>query len=112
MENETKIARGVAADKAAAIHHGGHFFEAFGKFDIIDCGVDARKRAEDAVRFEAFFVRRVALWIECFSMSHAATHPENDHGVGSGFGRGGFGCEDGACVTGRQRAKCRSARRL
>jgi hypothetical protein len=82
MENESEIAGGVRADECGAIHHAGDVFQALSEFNVVHDRVDLWERGENLIGFEAGFESGVTLWIERFGMGHAASHPEDDDGVG------------------------------
>ena len=82
MQDEAQIADAMRADERAAVHDFGDALQAGGDLDVIDCGVDRWKRAQDALRLHAGFKRRVPLGIERFGLGHAARHPEQDEAVG------------------------------
>ncbi len=81
VQNESQVAGRVRAHQRAAIHHGRRAFQALGKLDRVDRCVDRGKRAQHAIRFEAWFKGRVAFRIKRFRGRHPAPHPQDDHGV-------------------------------
>ena len=112
MENEPKVARCVAANQRAAVHHAGDPFQTGGKLDVIDGRVNRRKRAEHFGRFHAALKRRVTFRVERLRVRHTAGQPEHNQRVGGRFDLFlGFGREQGARITrGQRRQRSRAGR--
>lgn len=53
VQDETKIAGGVAADQRASIHDAGNSLQPLRELDVVDRRVDGRKRAEHLIRPQA-----------------------------------------------------------
>ena len=85
VQDEPEITGLVGPDEGAAIHHRADFFEPLGQLNVIHRRVDRREGAEHLAGREAFLERGVALGVKRLGVGHAATHPEDDHGVCGGL---------------------------
>ncbi len=82
MEDEPEIGGHERSDHRAAIHDAADLLEPLRELDVVDRGIDRRKRAEHLLDPYAWRERRVALGIEGLGLGHAAGHPQHDDRVG------------------------------
>src|SRR4051794_8194951 len=82
VQDETQISSVEGTNHRAAIDRAPDLFETLRELDVVDGGVDLRKRAQHVFDANARRKRRVALRIERFGLRHAAGHPQYDDGVG------------------------------
>ena len=85
VQNEAQVAGPVGADQRAAVQDARDLLQALRNLYAIHRGLDRRKRAQHAIRFQARFIGCVALGVEGFGLRHAAGHPQQDDGVGGGL---------------------------